>query len=265
MASERAEWAHVHSEPGRAMSLLTARFVRHSFAPHAHEEYAVGVMSGGLEVMRYRGGNCYAGPGSLVVLEPEETHTSGPAVPEGFAYRAFYPVLPERPHFREPVLHDPELAAGLRRLHHALSAGKDDLESQSRLVWLFGELARRHAVSTKDEPVAAGVAPRVKALLGDRLVDPPTLHELAQGLGLSRYQVVRAFREAVGIPPYAWLAQHRVARARRLLDEGHRPAQVAALVGFADQAHLTRWFRRVTGVTPGQYRNSVQDWVIRSR
>jgi AraC-like DNA-binding protein len=62
-----------------------------------------------------------------------------------------------------------------------------------------------------------------------------------------------------GVPPYAWLAQYRVARARALLDRGHRPAQAAALAGFADQAHLTRWFRRVVGVTPGTYCNSVQD------
>lgn len=51
------------------------------------------------------------------------------------------------------------------------------------------------------------------------------------------------------MPPYAWLAQHRVQRSRRLLRAGLRPAEVAGLVGFADQAHLTRWFRRVVGVT----------------
>jgi len=51
----------------------------------------------------------------------------------------------------------------------------------------------------------------------------------------------------------------RVAQARALLERGCRPAEAAALTGFADQAHLTRWFRRVVGVTPGAYRNSVQD------
>ncbi|MGD0065190.1 MAG: helix-turn-helix transcriptional regulator [Streptosporangiaceae bacterium] len=76
---------------------------------------------------------------------------------------------------------------------------------------------------------------------------------------MSRYQLIRAFRSEVGMPPYAWLAQHRVARARALLDRGHGLAETAALTGFADQAHLTRWFRRVVGITPGAYRNSVQD------
>jgi AraC-like DNA-binding protein len=48
-----------------------------------------------------------------------------------------------------------------------------------------------------------------------------------------------------------------VNRARGLLESGLRPAEVASLVGFADQAHLTRWFRRVLGVTPAAYRASV--------
>jgi AraC-like DNA-binding protein len=103
------------------------------------------------------------------------------------------------------------------------------------------------------------VARLVMAQLADRLVCPPALAEIAAGTGLSRYQLIRSFRTEVGMPPYAWLAQHRVSAARALLERGCRPAEAAALTGFADQAHLTRWFRRVVGVTPGVYRNSVQD------
>lgn len=62
----------------------------------------------------------------------------------------------------------------------------------------------------------------------------------------------------MGMPPYAWLAQHRVSQARGLLEAGARPAEVAGQVGFADQAHMTRWFRRVLGVTPTAYRTSVR-------
>lgn len=74
---------------------------------------------------------------------------------------------------------------------------------------------------------------------------------------MPRYQLLRAFRTTMGMPPYAWLAQYRVNRARTLLESGRRPAEVANLVGFADQAHLTRWFRRVIGVTPAAYRAGV--------
>ncbi len=46
--------------------------------------------------------------------------------------------------------------------------------------------------------------------------------------------------------------------ARRLLSRGVPPAVAAAEAGFADQAHLTRWFRRYYGITPGAYRSAVR-------
>jgi AraC-like DNA-binding protein len=199
------------------------------------------------------------------------------------------------PRFPEPVVTDPALATELRRAHAALSraaresgpwpaepagpglmgtgpagtelagaelAGAEPLETESRLCWLFGELVRRHAASAGPTDVLPGtglVARQVMDRLADQLTGPPTLADLAADAGLSRYQLLRSFRAEVGMPPYAWLAQHRVARARVLLEHGHRPAEAAMLTGFADQAHLTRWFRRVVGITPGAYRNGVQD------
>jgi len=255
---------------GQALDLLHAR-VTEPYAPHVHEEYAVGACTAGREVIRYRGTLHYAGPGSVVVLEPGEAHTGAPADLPDFTYRVMYPAagllsdgLGRTPRFREPVIADTGLAAELRRLHAALGAGLAEtqpLEAESRLSWLLGELVRRHASPSPDFEVrgAGRVARLVMTQLADRLVSPPALAEIAAETGLSRYQLVRSFRTEVGMPPYAWLAQHRVAQARVLLERGCRPAEAAALTGFADQAHLTRWFRRVVGVTPGVYRNSVQD------
>ena len=281
----RAVWRRA-CPAGQALDLLHAR-VAEPYAPHVHEQYAVGACTAGREVIRYRGALHYAGPGSVVVLEPGEAHTGGPADPPDFTYRVMYPaegllaegllaggrLAPEArrlPRFREPVIADPGLAAELRRLHAALGAGLGEtapLEAESRLSWLFGELVRRHASPSRDVeiPGAGRVARLVMAQLADRLVSPPALAEIAAGTGLSRYQLIRSFRTEVGMPPYAWLAQHRVSAARALLERGCRPAEAAALTGFADQAHLTRWFRRVVGVTPGVYRNSVQDRTARYR
>ena len=75
---------------GQALDLLHAR-VAEPYAPHVHEEYAVGACTAGREVIRYRGTLHYAGPGSVVVLEPGEAHTGGPADPPDFTYRVMYP------------------------------------------------------------------------------------------------------------------------------------------------------------------------------
>ncbi len=268
---EQARWTRARlGRCGPPFYLLTAAFDRHVYAPHAHEEFTVGVCVSGEEVIDYRGGRIRTGPGSIVVLAPGEAHTGGPGTSDGYAYRALYAepsLLTEGtvgglPHFREPLLDDPELAAALRLAHTELSACPDPLEAESRLPWLLTALARRHSTARPADDKVAGaarIAREVRERLADELRTPPSLTELAAGLDLSRYQLLRAFRTATGMPPYAWLAQHRVHRARGLLECGLRPAEVAGSVGFADQAHLTRWFRRVLGVTPAAYRNSVQD------
>ncbi|MGW3767696.1 AraC family transcriptional regulator [Actinomadura verrucosospora] len=276
---DRTLWTRVGGIQGAPLDLLTARIGRRHYAPHTHDEYAIGVTVDGTETMLYRGERIYSAAGSVVVVEPGEAHTGGPARPEGFAYLCLYPAAellgaattaeagpaPASPHFAHPIIDDRGLGEALRLAHHALRLGADPLEGESRLLGVLGTLVRRHAASgPKAVPAhrraeAGRIARTVATRLSDELTAPPTLAEVAADLGLSRYQLLRAFRDAMGMPPYAWLAQHRVARARALLDAGHRPAEAATLVGFADQAHLTRWFRRVLGVTPGVYRNSVQD------
>ena len=62
----------------------------------------------------------------------------------------------------------------------------------------------------------------------------------------------------MGVPPHAYLRQIRIAQAKKLLKSGLSLADVAQTVGFTDQSHLNRWFKRLWGITPGQYRNSVQ-------
>jgi AraC-like DNA-binding protein len=80
-----------------------------------------------------------------------------------------------------------------------------------------------------------------------------TLGELAAVAGLSRFELVRRFREQIGIPPHAFQTNLRIEQARRLLAGGVAPAAVAATCGFADQPHLTRTFKRAVGVTPARY------------
>ncbi|MFI6514552.1 helix-turn-helix domain-containing protein [Spirillospora sp. NPDC050679] len=274
---DRAVWARVEGVQDTPLDLMTARLKRLHYAPHVHEEFAIGVTTAGCEVMRYRGGTISSGPGDLVVVEPGEPHTGGPAGAEGFAYRVMYPsasflaeVGRRMPHFRDPIVRDPMLGCELWRAHRALMRGDDPLEGESRLLWTLTALVGRHAETAArpagpDGGPGGEVARLVAARLADEITAPPALTDLAADLGLSRYQVLRAFRDAMGMPPYAWLAQYRVGRARALLEAGWRPAEAASAVGFADQAHLTRWFRRVLGVTPGVYRNSVQDGARRSR
>jgi hypothetical protein len=88
---DQAVWTRVDGIAGQALDLLHAWLARSQYAPHVHEEFAVGACTEGVERIRYRGQLHHAGPGTVIILEPGEPHTGGPALATGLAYRAMYP------------------------------------------------------------------------------------------------------------------------------------------------------------------------------
>jgi AraC family transcriptional regulator len=90
--------------------------------------------------------------------------------------------------------------------------------------------------------------------VNDHLAGPVSLADLAAVAGVSVFHFARQFRGAVGEPPHQYIIRRRVERAKDLMREGRLSlAQVAAAVGFADQSHLARHFKRLVGVTPRQF------------
>jgi transcriptional regulator GlxA family with amidase domain len=85
---------------------------------------------------------------------------------------------------------------------------------------------------------------------------PLKLSDLALSAAQTPFQLIRAFRRELGITPHALLVRVRVWRATARLMAGEPIASVATAVGFADQAHFTRHFKRIHGRTPARYRGA---------
>jgi transcriptional regulator GlxA family with amidase domain len=85
-----------------------------------------------------------------------------------------------------------------------------------------------------------------------------SLGSLAALLDVSAFRLVRSFRRAVGVSPYAYFVQLRVNRAQAMLCQGASIPDVVYSCGFCDQSHFTRTFRRMIGVPPGRYVRSVR-------
>ncbi len=81
------------------------------------------------------------------------------------------------------------------------------------------------------------------------------LKELASLLQISPYYFSHLFKQSTGIAPHQYVIRQRVERAKQLLKNPDLPiVEIAYQVGFANQAHLNRHFKRVVGVTPGAFR-----------
>lgn len=94
---------------------------------------------------------------------------------------------------------------------------------------------------------------RAKHYLHDKFNESVSLDELVALTRLSRFHLVRAFALHMGTPPHAYQLKLRIERACDLLRAGVTAAEAATLVGFADQSHFTRHFKRIRHITPGQY------------
>lgn len=79
------------------------------------------------------------------------------------------------------------------------------------------------------------------------------LSELAAAVGLTRFQALRAFKRRYGVPPHTYQLAVRVGLSASLLTRGASVTHVAHEMGFTDQSHFTRHFKRLWRVTPGSY------------
>ena len=77
--------------------------------------------------------------------------------------------------------------------------------------------------------------------------------ELEDVAGLDRYTIARQFRAQFGTSPHRYLLIRRLGNARERISLGEPLADIAADTGFADQAHLTRHFKKAYGMTPGRW------------
>ncbi len=252
------------------LELLHATYVTHTFAPHTHEGYVIGVIEHGAEQFAYRRSRHVAPAGSIVFINPGEVHTGSSAAEQGWTYRTLYPPvellqravsdLADRQHdipfFAEPVVHDLEMMAEISLTHRTLEEQVPALERESRLLWTLARLIVRYADGHPcPRPLIkehVGIQ-RVRSYLDENYAENISLEQLAAIAHLSPFHLLRSFREQVKLPPHAYQIQVRIMRARQMLRLGMPCADTALAVGFADQSHFTKHFKRIVGVPPGLY------------
>jgi AraC-like DNA-binding protein len=107
--------------------------------------------------------------------------------------------------------------------------------------------------------LAPGALRRVREVIETRLAQNFELGKLAAIAGLSDSHFSRAFKQSVGVPPYRYLVQRRIAVAMELIRQSRRSlTDIALEVGFCDQSHFTRMFSQLEGESPGAYRRRHQ-------
>lgn len=248
--------------PGIA-EVFHARFTDHAYPPHAHDTWTLLVVDDGMiryDLHRHEHGALRP---AVTLLPPNVAHTGRAATHHGFRKRVLYldsTVLDAAltgAAITAPSLDDALLRVRVDQLHRCLDQPGLDrpgatLEAESRLA-LIGERIRQHFGEQPAAPAPSRIAADLRDLLDSRIAAGLALTDAAATLHAHPAHLVRTFTRAFGLPPHRYLTGRRVEAARRRLLAGEPIADVAAGVGFHDQAHLHRHFVRLLGTTPAQF------------
>ena len=255
---------------------------------HWHTTYGFGVLERGAHRSASGRGQVDAHAGDVITSNPGEVHDGRPIGGTKRLWRMLYlePAMfatladddgPCATSFgielTQPVIDDRPLRQALQCLlariegwYAAVGArGAERLACDEALACVGTLLLRHHSTRTRIasetavvRDVASPALQRVRDRLAEELLEPPSLAALAEQVGIGRYQLLRRFRNAYGMPPHAWLIQQRAERARALVRAGMALGEAAIDAGFADQSHMTRVFARQFGFTPGAWQRAVR-------
>lgn len=266
-------WIDLKQDADTGIETIRAHFEGHAYDPHWHDSYLVGFTEQGVQQFRCGRTVYNSVPGKVILLEPGDIHDGNAPTPDGFTYSMLYldPLWLERelrtlfgdapedavPHMSMTVGQSPELIFAIASTFQTLHQQELRIVRQTALDYLLTSLTSQlhWRKRTQTDPRMPLVAQQARDYLHAHMHEDVSLVALAEQTGVDRFRLTRAFKAAFGLAPHAYLVQLRLAQARRRLAAGETPAMVAAGLGFADQSHLGRWFRRAYGITPAHYRS----------
>ncbi|WP_028204405.1 AraC family transcriptional regulator [Paraburkholderia nodosa] len=263
-------WLVARRDAQTGIESLRAHFSGHAYDPHDHDDMLIGYTEQGVQRFQCHRSLHTSVPGRAILIEPGALHDGHAPEPGGFTYAMLYLPQPwvERAArrlniaglggvaaaFGQTLVDDPRLTEAIRRAFLALYGEEGRLARDEALDRLLERLGGHLLDTTAAARSASPALARVRDLLHEHMSANIGLDELVDRSGIDRFRLTRLFQREFGTSPHAYLVRLRLRAARRLLAAGHTPARVAAEVGFADQSHLGRWFRRAYRMTPATYR-----------
>ena len=255
----------VAAPPLPGFDRIEASFNGEFFEPHRHDTYAIGVTMRGIQTFGYRGAKRFSQPGQIIILHPDELHDGAAATDEGLLYRMLYlePALVRSamadrraalPFVDQPIIEDGELLGCLSTALDTLDRPLEDIQAADVISQITDCLVR-HSQGQTDHPqtIDRDRIWQVRNFLQENCRHNISSSQLEQISGLDRYKLARQFRSEFGTSPHRFLIMRRLELARQLMSRGTSLVETAATVGFADQSHLSRHFKKAFGITPGKW------------
>lgn len=246
-----------------------------SYRKHTHDEYSIGGVSKGRSILWYEGKSITLYSNSLMFMPPDYLHACNPDPGQDWEYTMLF-IQPdwmeatlEQPSdghellmsFKEPCLFHHKHQPMMQELIACLTGEAEPMEKETQLIdTLNGFLTKTDSkgLDLKADVLENRHIKVVKEYLDDNYADSITLDMLAQVSGVSKYHLIRSFKNKYHIPPHTYQLLLRINHAKRELKKQRLISEIAQDVGFYDQSHFNKQFRFFVGTSPEVYQKSVR-------
>ncbi|MFD1774308.1 AraC family ligand binding domain-containing protein [Paenibacillus rhizophilus] len=242
--------------------------IMQKFPNHFHDYYVIGFIEQGKRRLICKNEEYIINSGDLVIFNPQDPHACEQVDGRTLDYRCIN-IQPEvmrqyalevtgtdyLPSFAPTVLYRSDLAASLRELHLLVLEEQPGFQKEEAFLLLLEQLMREYSDVGTPYPSQEFTSEIniICEYIESHYTQSITLDHLSKLTGLSKYHLLRSFTRSKGISPYSYLGTVRINHAKRLLEQGTPPIDVAFQTGFSDQSHFSNFFKKLIGLTPKQY------------
>lgn len=256
-----------HMARSPALDFVELRSANHSnncYSSHSHDEFSFGVVDFGSAKYQNLSSQYTTYAGVTVTINPGDAHSCNPAAGD-WSYRMLFvntqwvgelqrEFLPQQSMdyvpFEQHLLSDTGNYQRFSQLYETLLVETDPLQAEGLLIEYCTQLFTGQTMQT---PTTQTNLSLVQQMIMDQLGSALSLNDFCQLVNMSPYHLIRCFKQNYGQSPHAYQLDQRIKRARTLLKEGMSLSTIANLLGFADQSHFQRNFKKRTALTPRQY------------
>ncbi|MDO4275014.1 MAG: AraC family transcriptional regulator [Eubacteriales bacterium] len=262
------EQRHIYYDRDLGIEAYQLSGIVQKFPNHFHEFYVIGFIEGGKRHLWCKGQEYDLSAGDLVLFNARDNHYCAPVGKELLDYRALNincDVMSAAakgitgkdyvPHFTQNVIYQSEIAPSVADVYDAILADAPKLQKEEAFFHLLEQVLQEYAAPNKNisDSEPDGQVKMLCTYMEEHLGENISLDDLLSMTSFGKSYLLRSFTKQVGVSPYRYLQTIRIDKAKKLLEQGVEPIDVACMTGFSDQSHFTNFFKGFIGVTPKQY------------
>lgn len=241
-----------------------------SFPSHFHDYYVLGLIIKGQRQLTCRQQVSEIDPGDLFILNPFDAHACAQIGEIPLDYQCLH-IAKKRMEelagttivFTDNVVQSITARNHLTALFQAILQQDTKLVKEELVYLLLNALPT--TVNQPELPLSIAqknTVQKASAYIDSHYQSKVTLDEIAEETGQNKFTLIRHFLKGTGLTPYQYLETTRITKAKELLKDQANLLDISFHLGYVDQSHFTNSFKKITGLTPKNYQQTHNRYIV---